>query len=93
METLPGMSAATVAVVVPVINRSMAAHPATQRNVAQLAADGVVVFGPAAGDQACGETGMGRMLEPEELLQSILEATGLPHASTRADSSHVCLDE
>ena len=37
-----------------------------------LRADGIVVLGPAAGDQACGEVGMGRMLEPEELLQAIL---------------------
>jgi phosphopantothenoylcysteine synthetase/decarboxylase len=44
----------------------------TQRNVAQLRADGVILLGPAAGDQACGEVGMGRMSEPEELLQGIL---------------------
>jgi phosphopantothenoylcysteine decarboxylase/phosphopantothenate--cysteine ligase len=47
-------------------------NAATQRNVATLRADGVAILGPAAGDQACGEVGMGRMLEPEELLQSML---------------------
>jgi phosphopantothenoylcysteine decarboxylase/phosphopantothenate--cysteine ligase len=53
--------------VAPAMNREMWAHPATQRNVAQLRADGTVVLGPAAGDQACGEIGDGRMLEAVEL--------------------------
>lgn len=56
----------------PAMNRQMWENPATQRNLAQLRADGVAVLGPAAGDQACGETGMGRMLEPEELLEDII---------------------
>ena len=47
-------------------------NAATQRNVAKLRADGIAILGPAAGDQACGEVGMGRMLEPEELLQAVL---------------------
>jgi phosphopantothenoylcysteine decarboxylase/phosphopantothenate--cysteine ligase len=46
-------------------------NPATQRNVTQLEADGVTVLGPAAGEQACGEVGDGRMLEPEELFSAI----------------------
>jgi phosphopantothenoylcysteine decarboxylase/phosphopantothenate--cysteine ligase len=54
------------------MNREMWDHPATQRNVATLRADGVTILGPAAGDQACGEVGMGRMVEPEELLESVL---------------------
>ena len=58
--------------VAPAMNVEMWENPATQRNVAQLRADGVTLLGPAAGDQACGEVGFGRMLEPEELLQSIL---------------------
>ncbi|MCC4116994.1 bifunctional phosphopantothenoylcysteine decarboxylase/phosphopantothenate--cysteine ligase CoaBC [Aromatoleum toluclasticum] len=58
--------------VAPAMNRQMWEHPATQRNVAQLAADGATVLGPAAGDQACGEVGMGRMLEPEELLEHVI---------------------
>ena len=58
--------------VAPAMNREMWDNPATQRNLALLKGDGVVVLGPAAGDQACGEVGMGRMLEPEELLESVL---------------------
>ena len=58
--------------VAPAMNREMWAHPATQRNFAQLAADGATVLGPATGDQACGEVGDGRMLEPEELLAEVV---------------------
>jgi phosphopantothenoylcysteine decarboxylase/phosphopantothenate--cysteine ligase len=61
-------------IVAPAMNRQMWEHPATQRNVATLAADGVVILGPGAGEQACGETGMGRLLEPEDLLQGIVGA-------------------
>ena len=57
--------------VAPAMNREMWEHPATQRNIAQLIADGVTVLGPAQGDQACGETGMGRMLEPEDILAAL----------------------
>lgn len=56
----------------PAMNREMWAHPATQRNVAQLRADGATILGPAAGDQACGEIGDGRMLEAEELLAEMV---------------------
>lgn len=55
----------------PAMNREMWAHPATQRNMAQLAQDGAVLLGVGRGDQACGETGDGRMLEPAELLEDI----------------------
>jgi phosphopantothenoylcysteine decarboxylase/phosphopantothenate--cysteine ligase len=58
--------------VAPAMNREMWAHPATQRNIAQLVADGTTILGPAVGDQACGETGDGRMLEPEELLEELV---------------------
>jgi phosphopantothenoylcysteine decarboxylase/phosphopantothenate--cysteine ligase len=58
--------------IAPAMNREMWAHPATQRNLAQLKADGTTVFDVGAGDQACGETGDGRMLEPEELLQDVV---------------------
>ncbi len=57
--------------VAPAMNREMWLNPATQRNVAQLRADGIKVLGPAAGAQACGETGDGRMLEPEDLLAEL----------------------
>jgi len=56
----------------PAMNREMWAHPATQRNVAQLRADGAVLLGPASGDQACGEVGDGRMLEAQELLDELI---------------------
>jgi len=56
----------------PAMNVEMWENAATQRNVATLRGDGVAILGPAAGDQACGEVGMGRMLEPEELLQAVL---------------------
>lgn len=59
-------------VLAPAMNREMWAHPATQRNVAQLKADGAHVFDVGRGEQACGETGDGRMLEPEELLQDLI---------------------
>lgn len=58
--------------VAPAMNREMWAHPATQRNFAQLRADGATVLGPGAGDQACGEVGDGRMLEPQELLEELI---------------------
>lgn len=54
--------------IAPAMNREMWLHPATQRNVAQVQADGAVLMGPGQGEQACGETGDGRMLEPHELL-------------------------
>ena len=58
--------------VAPAMNREMWAHPATQRNLAQLQADGATLLGVGSGFQACGETGDGRMLEPQELLQDII---------------------
>lgn len=56
----------------PAMNREMWAHPATQRNMTQLRTDGAHVLGVGEGDQACGETGDGRMLEPEELLEDLI---------------------
>lgn len=58
--------------VAPAMNRQMWEHPATRRNAAQLAADGATLLGPAAGEQACGEVGPGRMLEPEALCESVI---------------------
>lgn len=57
--------------VAPAMNREMWAHPATQRNVTQLRADGALVWGPAAGSQACGEVGDGRMLEAADLAECL----------------------
>ena len=56
----------------PAMNREMWAHPATQRNLRQVALDGAFVLGVAHGDQACGEFGDGRMLEAGELLQELI---------------------
>jgi len=58
--------------IVPAMNREMWANPATQRNAAQLRADGVTLLGPTEGDQACGEVGSGRMLEPHEILEDLI---------------------
>ena len=57
--------------VAPAMNRQMWENKATQRNVAQLARDGVVLLGPASGDQACGEVGMGRMLEAQQIFEAV----------------------
>ncbi len=58
--------------IAPAMNRQMWENAATQRNIAQLVTDGVVVLGPASGAQACGEEGMGRMLEAEELAADVV---------------------
>jgi phosphopantothenoylcysteine decarboxylase/phosphopantothenate--cysteine ligase len=58
--------------VAPAMNVEMWQNPATRRNVAQLREDGIAILGPAAGEQACGEVGMGRMLEPEQLLEEVI---------------------
>ncbi|WP_019574294.1 bifunctional phosphopantothenoylcysteine decarboxylase/phosphopantothenate--cysteine ligase CoaBC [Curvibacter lanceolatus] len=58
--------------VAPAMNREMWAHPATQRNLAQLQSDGAVLLGVARGDQACGETGDGRMLEALEITEEVI---------------------
>lgn len=58
--------------IAPAMNRQMWENPATQRNMTQLRADGVRVLGPASGEQACGEVGVGRMLEPEEILEEVI---------------------
>nr|WP_315253989.1 bifunctional phosphopantothenoylcysteine decarboxylase/phosphopantothenate--cysteine ligase CoaBC [uncultured Duganella sp.] len=60
--------------IAPAMNVEMWQNPATQRNVQTLRDDGIVIFGPAAGDQACGEVGLGRMLEPEQLLEEVIAA-------------------
>jgi phosphopantothenoylcysteine decarboxylase/phosphopantothenate--cysteine ligase len=65
--------------VAPAMNRQMWAAAATQRNVTQLRADGVAILGPGSGDQACGETGDGRMLEPEEILAGLIASVQPKH--------------
>lgn len=71
LSTLLLASAAPVALA-PAMNQQMWAHPATQENLARLRSRGVSVLGPAAGAQACGEVGPGRLLEPTELLQQLI---------------------
>jgi phosphopantothenoylcysteine decarboxylase/phosphopantothenate--cysteine ligase len=58
-------------IVAPAMNVEMWQNPANQRNVAQLSADGVIFFGPASGEQACGEVGEGRLLEPEVIVEAL----------------------
>jgi phosphopantothenoylcysteine decarboxylase / phosphopantothenate---cysteine ligase len=60
--------------VAPAMNKQMWESPATQRNVAQLLKDGVMILGPDSGVQACGENGLGRMLEPEDLFAKLLSS-------------------
>ena len=59
-------------IVVPAMNKQMWENAATQRNMQQLQADGITVLGPTSGTQACGENGMGRMLEATEILEGII---------------------
>ena len=61
-------------ILAPAMNREMWINPATQRNVAQLTQDGALVLDVGQGDQACGETGDGRMLEPDEIVQDLITA-------------------
>lgn len=58
--------------VAPAMNKQMWENPATQRNISQLIADHISVLGPAAGEQACGEVGLGRMLEPEVIIEEVI---------------------
>jgi len=57
--------------VAPAMNKQMWENPATQRNITQLNADGITILGPDSGEQACGEIGLGRMLEPADLFNLI----------------------
>src|SRR5918994_1999246 len=57
--------------IAPAMNPVMWDHPATRRNIAQVQADGVRLIGPNPGDMACGETGLGRMAEPDQILKAI----------------------
>ncbi|MCZ8133396.1 MAG: bifunctional phosphopantothenoylcysteine decarboxylase/phosphopantothenate synthase [Steroidobacteraceae bacterium] len=72
-------------VVAPAMNRQMWAHAATQANVAILVARGVRVLGPGSGEQACGEVGDGRMLEPLEIAEAVLAGGGAAGALPLGD--------
>jgi phosphopantothenoylcysteine decarboxylase/phosphopantothenate--cysteine ligase len=67
-----GMMVDCPLLIVPAMNRQMWEHVATQRSVERLVQDQVVILGPASGDQACGEVGMGRMLEPQEICEALI---------------------
>lgn len=58
-------------IIAPAMNKQMFENPATQRNLNTLRADQITIWGPAMGDQACGENGLGRMLEPAQLQQAL----------------------
>ena len=58
--------------VAPAMNRQMWENPATQRNMTMLRADGIALIGPDCGEQACGETGAGRMVEPADIVSEVI---------------------
>ncbi|HLB30009.1 MAG TPA: bifunctional phosphopantothenoylcysteine decarboxylase/phosphopantothenate--cysteine ligase CoaBC, partial [Gammaproteobacteria bacterium] len=72
LSTLCLASAAPIAIA-PAMNQQMWNNPATCANVRVLKERGMNIFGPASGDQACGETGPGRMLEPGQLVEALAE--------------------
>lgn len=68
--------------IAPAMNQAMWRHVATQRNIAQLQQDGWQQIGPAAGDQACGDVGLGRMSEPEEIFSAVTARLAAPPLKT-----------
>lgn len=84
--------------IAPAMNQAMWRHPATQRNIEQLADDGWQLIGPAAGDQACGDVGPGRMSEPDAIFNALAEYfadSARPHAEAEqappATAPHIVL--
>ncbi len=71
-DSVQGGTKAVPLLIAPAMNREMWSHPATQRNMQQLANDGAHFLGVGSGFQACGETGDGRMLEAAELLEEVI---------------------
>ncbi len=61
-------------IIVPAMNNAMWENPATQDNIDTLEKRNIIRFGPASGDQACGETGLGRMLEPVQIINKLYES-------------------
>ncbi len=62
-------------ILAPAMNQQMWHHVATQENIQRLVSRGVQLIGPAEGEQACGETGFGRMVEPEDIVMTLAENT------------------
>lgn len=77
LTTLVLATPAKVAIA-PAMNQQMYAHPATQQNLQKLSEYGVSIWGPASGEQACGDVGKGRMLEPNELVELCLMREDTP---------------
>ena len=71
-DSVQGGARSVPLLIAPAMNREMWSHPATQRNLQQLASDGAHLLGVGSGFQACGETGDGRMLEAAELLEEVI---------------------
>lgn len=84
-DLLTTLALATTAplVLAPAMNHRMWFHPATQENLVRLRERGVRILGPAEGDQACGEQGPGRMLEPGEILDTLALSVGSQHVERR----------
>ncbi len=76
-------------VLAPAMNQAMWTHPATQANFATLNERGVQFIGPAAGEQACGETGPGRLVEPAEIIDEVLQRR--PRVGGELDGMHVVI--
>lgn len=79
--------------IAPAMNQAMWRHPATQRNAEQLVGDDWQLIGPAAGDQACGDVGPGRMSEPEEIFSAVAALFSAPSlaAAPRSPAPHVVI--
>ena len=77
-DLLSTLCLATIAplALAPAMNNRMWLHPATQANLALLRSRGVSILGPADGEQACGETGPGRLLEPDAIVTALLQSSG-----------------
>ncbi|MFC7369721.1 bifunctional phosphopantothenoylcysteine decarboxylase/phosphopantothenate--cysteine ligase CoaBC [Vreelandella zhaodongensis] len=81
--------------IAPAMNQAMWRHPATQRNVTQLASDGWQLIGPAAGDQACGDVGPGRMSEPDDIFSALARhfapCAAVPTSQAPSNAPHIVI--
>ena len=73
----------------PAMNVRMWQHPATQRNITQLQQDGVRFVGPTEGDMACGEYGPGRMAEPADILNAVIQFFGAQPAESVQETTPI----
>ena len=81
------LATAAPVVVAPAMNQQMYQHPATQKNLAALAKYGYQILGPASGEQACGEEGPGRMVEPDEIVAFLLQSGPLANLTVAAPAA------